>query len=152
MDLIAEKEHNVCFTGHRTLKDELVPGLIEQIDVTIIRCADSGRTNFITGGALGFDTLAAHRVLEIKKDRPEIKLYLVLPCRDQTIRWKDLVRINDYKIIKTDCCYSSLSPADIRIFCVQSMRSWRRQKNYPTWSGQCKSLWRRKRNWNSGRN
>ena len=36
------------------------------------------------GGALGFDTLAAQTVLDMKKEYPQLRLILVLPCEDQT--------------------------------------------------------------------
>lgn len=43
---------------------------------------------FGCGGALGFDTLAAQTVLRLREVYPEIRLILVLPCRDQTRGWK----------------------------------------------------------------
>ena len=46
-----------------------------------------GYRYFGAGGALGFDTLAAQTVLELKKDHPHIRLILVLPCRSQAERW-----------------------------------------------------------------
>ena len=36
---------------------------------------------------MGFDTLAAQTVIELKKDFPQIKLILVLPCKEQTLKW-----------------------------------------------------------------
>lgn len=44
---------------------------------------------FAAGGALGFDTIAAQTVLELKKQHPQIKLILVLPCLSQTKSWSD---------------------------------------------------------------
>ena len=49
---------------------------------------------FGTGGALGFDTMAAQTVLALKPRFPHIKLILVLPCQTQTKRWSE----NDQKI------------------------------------------------------
>ena len=40
------------------------------------------------GGALGFDTLAAQTVLDMKKEYPQLRLILVLPCEDQTREWR----------------------------------------------------------------
>ena len=37
---------------------------------------------------MGFDTLAAQEVLNLRKQYKDIKLILVLPCRDQADRWK----------------------------------------------------------------
>lgn len=95
-----KKETSVCFTGHRNIKKEDLPALIERLDVLIERCAQRGFTNFIAGGAVGFDTLAAKRVIEARSRRPEITLELILPCRDQTSRWKDLRDINTYRDLK----------------------------------------------------
>lgn len=61
----------------RRLKDE------------IERLIDKGYCYFGAGGALGFDTLAAQTVLELKKDHPHIKLILVLPCVAQTRGWSE---------------------------------------------------------------
>lgn len=44
---------------------------------------------FGAGGALGFDTLAAETVLRLKGEYPDVRLILVLPCRDQTRGWKE---------------------------------------------------------------
>ena len=51
-------------------------------------------------GALGFDTLAALAVLELKQQYPQIKLILVLPCRNQTREWKE-ADIQKYEWIKS---------------------------------------------------
>lgn len=47
-----------------------------------------GITTFYTGGALGWDTLAARAVIEVRKELPDVRLILVLPCKDQAKRWK----------------------------------------------------------------
>ena len=50
---------------------------------------DKGVLFYGAGGALGFDTIAAESVLELKEKYPQIKLILVLPCKDQTSGWYD---------------------------------------------------------------
>ncbi len=47
----------------------------------------NGVTLYMTGGALGFDTLAAEAVLRKKATRPDIQLVLVVPCKNQSERW-----------------------------------------------------------------
>lgn len=42
---------------------------------------------FRTGGAMGFDTVVALKVLEKKEKYPRIRLELILPCRDQAKQW-----------------------------------------------------------------
>ncbi|MBR6918040.1 MAG: DUF1273 family protein [Clostridia bacterium] len=92
----------VCFTGHRRIKSEDVEDLISKLDVVIDRCVSKGLVRFMSGGALGFDTLAAKRVLLAKEKHPQISLSLILPCRDQTKKWTSLVDINEYRTLK-DC-------------------------------------------------
>ena len=75
------------FTGHRIIaesdREKLWEGLKKEISDLYI----SGLRDFITGGALGFDTLAALTVLALKEVRPDVKLHLYLPCRDQDKKW-----------------------------------------------------------------
>ena len=54
----------------------------------MIEAIEQGYRYFGCGGALGFDTLAAQTVLRLREVYPEIRLILVLPCRDQTRGWK----------------------------------------------------------------
>ena len=51
------------------------------------------------GGALGFDTLAAQIVLDMKKEYPQLRLILVLPCEDQSRGWRseDIAAYEDIK-------------------------------------------------------
>ncbi len=61
--------------------------LIKDLRTTLELFASSGMREFICGGALGFDTLAATEVLRLKERFPDISLFLALPCRDQAARW-----------------------------------------------------------------
>ena len=79
----------VCFTGHRSIdarEARLIPITLDQVLRSLIR---HGATDFFAGGALGFDTVAAIAVLKLKKEFPEIKLNLILPCRDQAKMWSE---------------------------------------------------------------
>jgi len=80
-------EKSCCFTGHRSaivFEPEVAQRLITEIENLINQ---KGVELFITGGALGFDTLAAMSVLGLKGKYPFIKLMLALPCRNQAERW-----------------------------------------------------------------
>ncbi len=48
---------------------------------------EEGFTRFLSGGAVGFDLLAAEAVLEVAADYPNVELVIVRPCADQTRGW-----------------------------------------------------------------
>lgn len=78
----------VCFTGHRTLPKAALPHLPRLLDRALTDLIlHEGATVFRAGGALGFDTMAALKVLELKARFPQIALHLYLPCRDQDKFW-----------------------------------------------------------------
>ena len=76
-----------CFTGHRRIRPEIMPELSALLDRVLDTLINDGVTEFRTGGAVGFDTLAALKVLEKREKYPQIKLVLYLPCRNQAERW-----------------------------------------------------------------
>lgn len=78
-----------CFTGHRTLPTASRLALVARLDETVENLIAEGFTAFRAGGALGFDMLAALRVLHAREKHPEIKLHLILPCRDQAKNWRE---------------------------------------------------------------
>lgn len=78
-----------CFTGHRDIPAEYIVRLPELLDRQLYELTERGFSVFRAGGAIGFDTLCALKVLEIKKNNPHISLELCLPCTDQTEGWND---------------------------------------------------------------
>lgn len=85
-----DKEYTCFFTGHRLIppyRAEMLRRAIELKAKYLIE--EKGVENFIAGGALGFDTLAAEAIIKLKKEYPYIKLYLYLPCVDQSSKWRD---------------------------------------------------------------
>ena len=76
-----------CFTGHRAVPTEHASRLYSLLDETILSLAEDGVTTFRAGGAMGFDTLAALRVLYLKSQGHPLRLELILPCKNQTDRW-----------------------------------------------------------------
>ena len=83
------------FTGHRRL---LSPALQKQAGaflMTLRECLDReietlcylGVTVFYCGGARGFDLLAGAAVLRLRAVHPELRLIVLMPCRDQTRGW-----------------------------------------------------------------
>lgn len=78
-----------CFTGHRHIPREMMRDLYRELERVLDILIRSGVTDFRTGGALGFDTLAALTVLDKRKKDPRLTLELCLPCEDQTEGWRE---------------------------------------------------------------
>ena len=76
-----------CFTGHRVIPEHERAALAARLRETLCELIARGVRHFAAGGALGFDTLAAQTVLQLKAEYPDITLILVLPCRNQTAGW-----------------------------------------------------------------
>lgn len=88
-----------CFTGHRTINaDSKLKKCLYEILESFIR---DGAEDFYVGGALGWDTLCALTVLELKEVLPQIKLHLVLPCPEdeQTKGWSSAEKLLYHKIL-----------------------------------------------------
>ena len=84
-----KKISTVCFTGHRDINKSLAIYIPSALKSELCRLILLGATSFRAGGAVGFDTIAALCVLELKEIYPHITLDLILPCRDQTKGWND---------------------------------------------------------------
>ena len=81
----------VCFTGHRSIKEPL-SNLYRRLDRAIEKAVTNYKAmDFYVGGAVGFDMIAALRVLGIKKKHSSVRLHLVLPCPipEMVIKWSD---------------------------------------------------------------
>lgn len=83
------KEKTCCFTGHRKIPPEKAEFISRRLREVIVELINRGYLYFGAGGAMGFDTLAAQTVLELKIEYPKIKLILVLPCLSQDKYWSD---------------------------------------------------------------
>ena len=106
-----EKNHEtdpvttVCFTGHRDIPREHAFVLPRALEDELISLIERGATVFRAGGAMGFDTLAALKVLELKRSHPQIRLELILPCRNQTEKWREAeIRTYQYILERADGC------------------------------------------------
>ena len=75
------------FTGHRKIPKSELSSVISRTNEAIIACIESGCTNFKVGGALGFDTVAAFCVIAMRRIYPNIRMIMVLPCKDQSHGW-----------------------------------------------------------------
>ena len=88
----------INITGHRSIDKKDFEEVSKHLEVEIERLISLGVTSFCAGGALGFDTLSAGKIIDFKNRFPQIKLVLVLPCKTQTNGWSE-VNKNEYNFI-----------------------------------------------------
>lgn len=106
-----DQSKTVCFSGHRIISDSIVE-LKNRLIAVITDCIKDGITNFIAGGALGFDILSEQVVIELKNRYPFITLTLALPCspEEQIARWKPNQQIIYTKILNNADEVQIISP------------------------------------------
>lgn len=77
-----QPEKTCCFTGHREIPSEDLAPLKKRLRKEIVSLIHNGVLYFGTGGARGFDMLAAQTILKLKKRYPQIKLLWFFPVRN----------------------------------------------------------------------
>lgn len=88
------KDSLACaFTGHRPGKlgytEEQEMSLRKSLRGALLRLVGRNYTHFLSGGALGFDLMAAEEVLWLKSQLPFVTLEMVLPWKEQSERWSE---------------------------------------------------------------
>ncbi len=88
---------------------ERLKRITRRLKESILELINDGYLYFGAGGALGFDTLAAQVVLDLKSEHPQIKLILVLPCLSQSNGWNedDQVIYENIKSLADKVVYTS---------------------------------------------
>ena len=76
-----------AFTGHRTIEERHRGKISDLLLRAITYAYGEGCRTFITGGALGFDTLAAQEVIRFRMSHPDVCFKIVIPCKDQCQSW-----------------------------------------------------------------
>lgn len=82
-----DRAETLFFTGHRNIYRPEGSEAFAHLCTTIRSFIEKNYKFFITGGAIGFDTMAAEAVIKLRTQFPEIKLILMLPCKNQTAEW-----------------------------------------------------------------
>jgi len=62
--------------------------LKEALNAQIVRLAQEGTTDFLSGMAEGVDVWTAQIVLNLRMRNPAIRLHCILPCKGQADKWK----------------------------------------------------------------
>lgn len=86
---MVDRKRTACFTGHRDIPVNDRGKLDKLLDNVIEALFNKGVVFFGCGGAYGFDMMAEYAVLRAKERHNEIKLILVLPCKEQDKYWND---------------------------------------------------------------
>lgn len=104
-----DKTNSCCFTGHRKIPPEDTGRITRRLREVVTELIEEGYWHFLAGGALGFDTLAALAVLDMKADYPHIRLTLALPCVSQASGWgeEDRERYEHIKAAADKVVYTS---------------------------------------------
>ena len=98
-----------CFTGHRPNKlfgyDLLVPQYQTLAKLVYGYCeflySKRGVRNFISGGALGFDTVAFFAVNSLKLRHPDVRNILAIPFVGQENAWRSELDKDRYNRMKS---------------------------------------------------
>ncbi len=86
-------EKSCSFTGHRDIPSCLYDEIRKAVKAEIKRLYSLGVRHFIAGGALGFDTICAEAVLDMKESLEGITLTLAVPCKNHDARWSETDKI-----------------------------------------------------------
>lgn len=90
------REKVCCFTGHRVVpqekREEIREATRKQTEKLILR----GVKCFRVGGAVGYDTLAAQVLFELREKSPEIQVELYYPYEGFNSSWNE-AEIEEYK-------------------------------------------------------
>lgn len=116
------KEKTCCFSGHRHLVQEECVDLSLRLREAVEKAIHLGVTDFITGGAYGFDAMAAQEVLYQRQFHP-IRLILALPCPDQTKGWPAQA-ITEYESIRAQADEEHLLAPSYTNGCMLRRNDW----------------------------
>lgn len=103
------RKDTCCFTGHRNIPFYKYNEVSQKIESIVRKLIPQGVIYYGSGGAQGFDTIAALTILRLRLQFPQIKLILVLPCQTQTENWlgKDQLIYDFIKSYSDKCVYIS---------------------------------------------
>ena len=89
VEIMLIRSKTCCFIGHRRLPQEKLGSIAGNLACEIDRLIDMGVTDYVSGGALGFDLLAADLILAKRDAGRNIRLIFALPCKTQSRFWTD---------------------------------------------------------------
>ena len=81
------RPYTCCFTGHRNLPIHQEEEIWQRVCTRLYPLLERGVRYFGVGGAIGFDTLVAEKLLNLRKTYPQIRVILVQPFQGCQSRW-----------------------------------------------------------------
>ena len=84
-----KRTETCCCTGHRDIPYGLETPLKSVLKEQVGLLLSKGVIYYGVGGAVGFDTLAAEALFELRTEYPQIKVILVYPFSGFDSRWQE---------------------------------------------------------------
>ena len=81
------RETTCCFSGHRAMPPETMNLVRQRTEAAIRELYARGYRIFITGGALGYDTMVATLLFQIRTEIPDIRVVLAYPYEGYNSGW-----------------------------------------------------------------
>jgi len=82
-----DRTKTACFTGHRQLSSKKIQAIVTKLAAEVDRLIQEGVTTFISGGAIGFDQIAASMIATKKEMGVDVRLIMALPHHGQDEHW-----------------------------------------------------------------
>lgn len=106
------------FSGHREIYRIHEGSISELLSKTLDELIGAGVRRFCSGGAQGFDLLAAEAVIKKRRDNPDLSLSMILPCPEQAKNWSasERARYKEILSLADEVIYTS---EHFHRFCMQ---------------------------------
>ncbi len=90
-----------CFTGHRNIRPGDIRQIEERVRKEVLDLIAEGVSTFYVGGAMGFDTLAAEVLLDLReKENAVIRIVSAIPFPDWREGWPESEKLRQERIIQ----------------------------------------------------
>jgi uncharacterized phage-like protein YoqJ len=83
------QNHICCFTGHRNLPPNAIEHIMLRLNNEVEDLIRQGVTHFLSGGARGFDLIAAALIVAKKETGYDLQLDFILPYCNQDALWTE---------------------------------------------------------------
>ena len=106
-------EYSCCIAGHRQVPRGWSAEIRRRLSAAVEDLLERGVYHFVQGLTSDFDVLSAQTLLQLKEKHPQLKLEIMMPCRDYQNRWSNSMR---------PACEEILSQCDETVYMFESLR------------------------------